>query len=162
MRRGGLIFGCEVRDPERYGIVEFNAYGKVLSIEEKPEKPKSNFAVPGLYFFDNDAVAIASRLKPSARGELEIADVISEYLMRGQLSVELLGRGFAWLDTGTHESLLEASTFIESIEKRRGLKVACIEEVAYRMGYIDAERVSQPCGAVEKKRLWTVFAQSHQ
>jgi glucose-1-phosphate thymidylyltransferase len=141
VEKGGLIFGCRVKDPERYGVAEFDDFGNVLSIEEKPAKPKSNFAVPGLYFFDNDAVAIASHLKPSARGELEIADVINEYLTRKELRVELLGRGFAWLDTGTHESLLEASTFIETIEKRQGLKVACIEEIAYRMGYIDAERV---------------------
>ncbi len=141
VEKGGLIFGCRVKDPERYGVVEFDKFGKVLSIEEKPAFPKSNFAVPGLYFFDNDAVAIASGLKPSARGELEIAGVIQEYLRRKELSVEILGRGFAWLDTGTHESLLEASTFIETIEKRQGLKIACIEEVAYRMGYIDADRL---------------------
>jgi len=130
-----------VNDPERYGVVHFDATGKVLSIEEKPSDPKSNYAVPGLYFFDNDVVEIASRLKPSARGEMEITQVISEYLRRGDLRVELLGRGFAWLDTGTHESLMEASSFIETIEKRQGLKVACIEEVAYRMGYIDANQV---------------------
>jgi glucose-1-phosphate thymidylyltransferase len=139
--RGGLIFGCQVKDPERYGVVEFDESGKVISIQEKPARPRSNFAVPGLYFFDNEVIAIASRLKLSARGEYEIVDVIKDYLARGQLRVELLGRGFAWLDTGTHESLLEASTFIETIEKRQGLKVACIEEVAYRMGYIDAARL---------------------
>ncbi len=141
VERGGLIFGCRVKDPERYGVVEFDGSGRVLSIEEKPVRPKSNYAVPGLYFFDNDAVDIASRLKPSARGELEIAEIIQEYLRRGELTVELLGRGFAWLDTGTHESLLEASMFIETIERRQGLKVACLEEIAFRMGYIDAERV---------------------
>lgn len=141
VEKGGLIFGCRVKDPERYGVVEFDDAGKVLGIEEKPSCPKSNYAVPGLYFFDNDAVHIASRLKPSARGEFEIADVIHEYLRRGDLRVELLGRGFAWLDTGTHESLLEAGMFIETIEKRQGLKVACIEEVAFRMGYIDADQV---------------------
>jgi len=139
--KGGLVFGYWVKDPERYGVVDFDKTGKVLSIEEKPKKPKSNYAVPGLYFFDNDVVEIASNLKPSARGELEIADVINTYLRRGNLRVELLGRGFAWLDTGTHDSLLEACAFIETIEKRQGLKVACIEEIAYHMGYIDAEQV---------------------
>jgi glucose-1-phosphate thymidylyltransferase len=138
---GCLIFGCHVKDPERYGVVEFDASGRVLSIEEKPAVPRSHYAVAGLYFFDNNVVDIALTLKPSSRGELEIADVIREYLRRGTLNVELLGRGFAWLDTGTHESLLEAGKFIETIEKRQGLKVACIEEVAYRMGYIDAERI---------------------
>jgi glucose-1-phosphate thymidylyltransferase len=138
---GCLIFGCHVKDPERYGVVEFDASGKVLSIEEKPVVPRSHYAVAGLYFFDNNAVDIALTLKPSSRGELEIADVIREYLRQGNLSVEILGRGFAWLDTGTHESLLEAGKFIETIEKRQGLKVACIEEIAYRMGYIDAERI---------------------
>ncbi|HUL01046.1 MAG TPA: glucose-1-phosphate thymidylyltransferase RfbA [Nitrospirota bacterium] len=141
IKKGGLIFGCQVKDPERYGVVEFDEFGRALCIEEKPARPKSNYAVPGLYFFDNDAVAIASGLKPSARGELEIVDIINAYLTRGELRVHLFGRGFAWLDTGTHESLLEAGTFIETIEKRQGLKVACIEEVAYRMGYINAERV---------------------
>ncbi len=141
VEKGGLILGCRVKDPERYGVVEFDVSGRVIGIEEKPVHPKSNYAVPGLYFFDNTAVDIASRLKPSARGELEIADVIHAYLKRGELSIELLGRGFAWLDTGTHESLLEASTFIETIEKRQGLKVACIEEISYRMGYINAERL---------------------
>lgn len=147
IQKGGLIFGYWVRDPERYGVVEFNDSGKVLSIEEKPSKPKSNYAVPGLYFYDNDVVEIASKLKPSARGELEITDVNREYLLRGNLRVEILGRGFAWLDTGTHESLLEACNFIETIEKRQGLKVACIEEVAYRLGYIGADqarRLAEP------------------
>jgi glucose-1-phosphate thymidylyltransferase len=141
LEKGGLVFGYWVKDPQRYGVVEFNKTGKVLSVEEKPKKPKSNYAVPGLYFFDNDVVEIASKLKPSARGELEIADVISTYLRRGELRVELLGRGFAWLDTGTHESFMDASSFIEALEKRQGLKVACIEEVAYHMGYIDADQV---------------------
>lgn len=143
VEKGGLIFGYWVKDPERYGVVEFDESGKVLSIEEKPQKPKSRYAVPGLYFYDNDVVQIASKLKPSARGELEITDVNREYLLRGDLRVELLGRGFAWLDTGTHESLLEACNFIETIEKRQGLKVACVEEVAYRMGYIDANQVQK-------------------
>jgi glucose-1-phosphate thymidylyltransferase len=138
---GGLVFGYFVSDPKRYGVVEFDNSGKVLSIEEKPHHPKSSFAVPGLYFFDNRVVDIASGLKPSARGELEIADVMNAYLKMGELHVELLGRGFAWLDTGTHESLLEASSFVETIEKRQGLKIACIEEIAHRMGYIDDARL---------------------
>ena len=144
---GGLIFGCRVKDPERYGVVGFADGGRVLSIEEKPAKPKSNYAVPGLYFFDNRVIDIASKLTPSARGELEIADVINTYLAKKELRVELMSRGFAWLDTGTHESLLEASNFIETIEKRQGLKVACIEEVAYRMGFIsaaDVRRLAEP------------------
>ena len=141
LKKGGLVFGYWVRDPEKYGVVEFDKTGKVLSIEEKPEKPKSHFVVPGLYFYSNDVIEVASKLKPSARGELEITDVNREYLKRGDLRVEILGRGFAWLDTGTHESLLEASNFIETIEKRQGLKIACIEEIAYRMGYIDAGQI---------------------
>ena len=148
--KGGFIFGYWVRDPERYGVVEFDESGKVLGIEEKPSNPKSNYAVPGLYFYDNSVVEIASNLKPSARGELEITDVNREYLMHGDLRVELLGRGFAWLDTGTHESLLEAATFIETIEKRQGLKIACVEEVAYRMGYIDADQVRRLTHPLQK------------
>ena len=148
--KGGFIFGYWVRDPERYGVVEFDESGKVLGIEEKPSNPKSNYAVPGLYFYDNSVVEIASNLKPSARGELEITDVNREYLMHGDLRVELLGRGFAWLDTGTHESLLEAATFIETIEKRQGLKIACVEEVAYRMGYIDADQVRRLVHPLQK------------
>jgi glucose-1-phosphate thymidylyltransferase len=135
---GAVIFGYRVRDPERYGVVEFDPSGKVLSVEEKPIVPRSNYAIPGLYFCDRQVVEIAEGLRPSARGELEITDVIKSYLSRGALRVELLGRGFAWLDTGTHDSLLEAGAFVETIEKRQGLKVACVEEVAYRMGYIDA------------------------
>lgn len=141
MDRGGVVFGYWVRDPERYGVVEFDASGRVLGIEEKPLKPKSSYAMPGLYFCDNRVIEIASNLKPSPRGELEITDVICEYLRREELRVEVLGRGFAWLDTGTHDSLIEASSFIETLEKRQGLKVACVEEIAYRMKYIDAEQL---------------------
>ena len=145
--KGALIFGYWVRDPKRYGVVEFDGSGKVVSIEEKPLNPKSNYVIPGLYFCDNRVLEIAAALKPSKRGELEISDVMNDYLVRGELSVELLGRGFAWLDTGTHESLLDASTFVETIEKRQGLKIACVEEVAYRMRYIDGrqlERLAEP------------------
>ncbi|HEX9021822.1 MAG TPA: glucose-1-phosphate thymidylyltransferase RfbA [Nitrospirota bacterium] len=138
---GATVFGYYVKDPERYGIVEFDKEGKVLSVEEKPKQPKSKFAVTGLYFCDNDVVRIAKGIKPSLRGELEITDVINAYLSRKQLRVELMGRGYAWLDTGTHESLLEAGEFISTIEKRQGLKLACIEEIAYKLGYIDKAKL---------------------
>ncbi len=141
LTRGGLIFGYLVRDPERYGVVEFDSDGKVTGIEEKPRKPKSQYAVPGLYFYDNDVISIASNLKPSARGELEITDVNTAYLQRGDLRVELLGRGFAWLDTGTHEALQQAASYVQAIQERQGLKVSCIEEIAYRQGYIDREQL---------------------
>ncbi len=137
LEKGGLIFGYPVKDPERYGVVEFDGDGKVLGIEEKPEKPRSKFAVPGLYIYDNDVVNIAANLRPSPRGELEITDVNIEYLRRGELRVELLGRGFAWLDTGTHEALQQASSFVRTIQERQGLKIACVEEIAFRSGYID-------------------------
>ena len=143
LEKGAFIFGYWVKDPVRYGVVEFDDSLKVLSIVEKPTKPKSNYAVPGLYFYDNDVVEIASNLKPSDRGELEITDINKKYLKQGNLKVKLFGRGFAWLDTGTHESFLEASDYVATIEKRQGLKVACIEEVAYRMGYIDAGQVEK-------------------
>lgn len=134
---GAAVFGYYINNPERYGVVEFDGEGNVLSIEEKPKNPKSNYAVTGLYFYDNDVVRIAKNIKPSNRGELEITDVNNEYLKRGNLRVALLGRGYAWLDTGTPESLLDAGEFIATIEKRQGLKIACIEEIAYRFGYID-------------------------
>jgi len=136
IKEGGLIFGYLVKDPERYGVVSFDATGKVLDIEEKPAKPKSRYAVPGLYFYDNSVVEVAANLKPSPRGELEITDLNRVYLQRGQLQVQLLGRGFAWLDTGTHESLLQASNYVQTIEERQGLKVACLEEIAFRKKWI--------------------------
>jgi glucose-1-phosphate thymidylyltransferase len=139
--KGALVFGYRVKDPERYGVVEFDRNGNVLSIEEKPNKPKSNYAIPGLYFYDNSVVDIAAGLKPSARGEFEITDLNRVYLSSGTLKVELFGRGFAWLDTGTHGSLLEASSFVATIEQRQGLKIACVEEIAYRMRYIDGEHL---------------------
>ncbi len=138
---GATVFGSYVHDPERYGVVEFDKDGKVISIEEKPKSPRSNYAVTGLYFYDNAVAAIARDLKPSNRGELEITDVNREYLKKGNLRVELLGRGYAWLDTGTHDSLLEAGEFIATIEKRQGLKISCVEEIAYSLGYITKEEL---------------------
>lgn len=140
---GGVVFGYYVNDPQRYGVVEFDDKGNVISIEEKPEKPKSNYAVVGLYFYDNDVIEIAKNVKPSWRGELEITSVNQEYLKRQKLSVELMGRGFAWLDTGTHTSMLEASNFIKIIEERQGLKVGCIEEIAYKNGWIDKTQLKK-------------------
>jgi len=139
---GGLVFGYRVADPERYGVVEFNAEGSVISIEEKPANPKSHYAIPGLYFYDNEVITVAESLKPSPRGELEITDINRHYLGQGRLQVELLGRGTAWLDTGTHESLLEAANFVETVQKRQGLRIACVEEIAYRMGYIGRARLA--------------------
>jgi glucose-1-phosphate thymidylyltransferase len=140
---GATVFGYQVRDPERYGVVEFGADGRAIGLEEKPKAPKSSFAVTGLYFFDNQVVEIAHNLKPSPRGELEITDVNLEYLRRGQLRVQRLGRGIAWLDTGTHESLVQASNFIQAVEERQGLMVGCLEEIAYRMNYITADELGR-------------------
>jgi glucose-1-phosphate thymidylyltransferase len=143
IKKGSTVFGYYVNDPERYGVVEFDKQGKVLSLEEKPKNPKSRYAVVGLYFYDNQVVEIAANLKPSPRGELEITDVNKEYLKRGELNVELMGRGISWLDTGTHQSLLAASQYVEVIESRQGLKIACIEEIAYHMGYINLEKLKE-------------------
>lgn len=148
--KGATVFGYHVHEPERFGVVEFDENMKAISIEEKPEHPKSNYAVTGLYFYDNRVVEIAKNIKPSARGELEITDVNNKYLELGALEVKVLGRGFAWLDTGTHESLLEASMFIETVEKRQLLKIACLEEIAYLMGYIDKEQIKALAKPLEK------------
>jgi glucose-1-phosphate thymidylyltransferase len=148
--RGATVFGYYVRDPERYGVVEFDGKGRVLSIEEKPETPRSHYAVTGLYFYDNEVVEIARNLKPSARGELEITDVNVEYLRRGELQVGVMGRGMAWLDAGTHESLLQSSNFIETLEQRQGLKIGCPEEISYRRGYIDAAQLERLAASMRK------------
>ncbi len=155
LEKGGVIFGYLVRDPERYGVVDFDETGKVTSIEEKPVNPRSKYAVPGLYFYDNQVVGIAENLQPSPRGELEITDVNLAYLEQGALHVELLGRGFAWLDTGTHESLQLAGDFVKSIQHRQGLKIGCIEEIAFRLGYIDADQIK----AVAKDLLKNEYGQ---
>ena len=147
---GATVFGYHVNDPERFGVVEFDENMHALSIEEKPKHPKSNYAVTGLYFYDNDVVDIAKNIQPSARGELEITDVNTEYLRNGKLDVKLMGRGYAWLDTGTHDAMLEASNFIATIEKRQNLKVASLEEIAYRMGYVDANQLYQLAQPLKK------------
>ena len=141
LTEGGLIFGYMVKDPERYGVVDFDSDGNVISIVEKPARPRSNYVVPGLYFYDNDVIDIAKNLKPSDRGELEITDVNLAYLRRGKLKVQLLGRGYAWLDTGTHEALQQAASYVQAIQERQGLKIACVEEIAYRLGYISADQL---------------------
>jgi glucose-1-phosphate thymidylyltransferase len=140
---GGVVFAYHVSDPERYGVTEFDEDGNVISIEEKPKNPKSSFAVPGLYFYDNDVLKIAASIKPSLRGELEITDVNKEYMKRGKLKVSVLSRGTAWLDSGTHHSLLQAGLFVQTVEERQGLKVGCIEEVAFRMGYINSRQLAK-------------------
>jgi len=160
-----VVFGYFVNDPERYGVVEFDSSGQVLSIEEKPETPKSNYAVSGLYFYPPDVVDIARNLKPSQRGELEITDVNKTYLERNQLKVELMGRGFAWLDTGTHDSLVEATQFVQTVEKRQGLKISCIEEIAYRMGYINGNqlrRLAEPMASNQYGRYLLKILDEHQ
>ena len=141
LEEGAIIFAYSVKDPERYGVVEFDSDGKVLDVDEKPRKPRSNYAVPGIYFYDSQVVEMASKLEPSARGELEITDLIRQYLYRDQLRVEVLGRGYAWLDAGTYESLLQASTFIQAVEDRQGMMISCPEEIAFRMGYIELQQL---------------------
>ncbi len=150
LRSGGIVFGYQVSDPQRYGVIEFDAQGNAISLEEKPSVPKSRYAVPGIYFYDHQVVEFARQLKPSLRNELEITDLNLIYLSLGQLKVEILGRGYAWLDTGTHESLHQAANFVQTIEERQGLKLACIEEIAYRLGYITADRVKELAAPLAK------------
>jgi glucose-1-phosphate thymidylyltransferase len=159
VERGARVFAYPVHDPERYGVVEFDAQGKAISLEEKPKQPKSRYAVTGLYFYDSQVVDIAKSLKPSARGELEITDVNREYLKRGQLDVAVMGRGMAWLDTGTHDAMLEASLFIQTLETRQGLMVACPEEIAYRYGYITAQQVESAAAAMKNNRYGAYLLQ---
>lgn len=149
---GGIIFGYLVKDPQRYGVVEFDGDNRVIGIEEKPRQPKSRYAVPGLYFYDSQVVSVARSIKPSARGELEITDVNTHYLGQGKLTVELLGRGFCWLDTGTHESLQQAASYVQAVQDRQGLKIACLEEIAFRLGYIDAGQVEQLAASMMKNQ----------
>jgi glucose-1-phosphate thymidylyltransferase len=156
---GGVVYAYHVSDPERYGVVEFNQYNQVVSIEEKPQQPKSNYAVPGLYFYDNTVVEIAKQLQPSARGEYEITDVNAEYLRRGQLKVAILDRGTAWLDTGTFSSLMQAGQFVQVIEERQGLKIGCIEEVAYRNGFINDDQLKQLAAGLVKSGYGTYLLQ---
>jgi len=158
-KTGATVFGYHVSDPQRFGVVEFDSDGKAVSIQEKPERPKSNYAVTGLYFYDNDVVSIARQVKPSIRGELEITDVNNAYLKRGDLHVSVLGRGFAWLDTGTHDSLMEAGHFVQTIEARQGMKVACLEEVAYRQGWLSAEQLDRQATALHKTGYGQYLAQ---
>ncbi len=152
LTEGGIIFGYLVKDPQRYGVVEFDRDNRVIGIEEKPKQPKSRYAVPGLYFYDNKVVEVARSIKPSARGELEITDINTHYLSQGRLTVELLGRGFCWLDTGTHESLQQAASYVQAVQDRQGLKIACLEEIAYRLGYIDASQVERLAASMMKNQ----------
>ncbi len=150
LEQGGIVFGYPVRDPQRYGVVDFDAQGRAVSIEEKPKKPRSKYAVPGIYFYDHQVVEIARRMKPSRRGELEITDVNMAYLRKGELQVEILGRGYAWLDAGTHESLAQATSFIQAIQDRQGFKIGCVEEIAYRKGFISQKQLKRLAGELMK------------